>query len=104
VSARKGRGRPPEIWHESIGWKFVEAVAHTKYNHLHLISTPHAIRIVQRQREFACLRKYAPRYLQKQLLDAAEFWGVHPTIKELIGRSNRIYWLRQNQMKYWNIK
>jgi hypothetical protein len=104
MSTRRERGRPPEIWHGSIGWKFVEAVALAKYYHSRPISTPHAIRIVQRQREFACLRRYAPRYLQKQLLDAAEFWGVHPTFKELIGRSNRIYWLQQNQMKYWNIK
>jgi hypothetical protein len=104
TAPRKGRGRPPSVWRTEIGWKFVEAVADAKYNHRRLISTPRAIRIALQQPEFAQLRKYSTRYLQKQLIDAAEFWGMHPTIRELIGRSSRIYWLRQNQMNYWNRK
>lgn len=89
------RGRPPSIWRGPIGYKFVEAVALAKYYSPRPISTPHAISIVLRQPEFAHLQRYKVRYLEKQLLDAAEDWGVHPTFKELIGRGSRIYWNRK---------
>jgi hypothetical protein len=98
MTARKGRGRPPAIWRGPIGYKFVEAVALAKYYHPRAITTGRAIRIVLRQPEFAPLQTYAngsTRYLQKQLIDAAEFWGMHPTFRELIGRSSRIYWNRK---------
>jgi hypothetical protein len=50
--------------------------------------------MVLRQPEFAPLKKYAngsTRYLQKQLIDAAESWGMHPTFRELIGRGSPIW-------------
>jgi len=98
MTARKMRGRPPSVWRGPIGYKFVEAVALARYYHPQPITTGRAIRIVLRQPEFAPLQKYAngsTRYLQKQLVDAAEFWGIHPTFRELIGRSSRIYWNRK---------
>jgi hypothetical protein len=99
VTARKGRGRPPAIWREAIGYKFVEEVALAKYRDPRPITTGQAILKVLKQDEFAPLRKYvkngSTRYLQKQLIDAAESWGMHPTFRELIGRSSRIYWNRK---------
>jgi len=59
MTARKRRGRPPSVWHEEIGYKFVEAVAHTIYRHPRPMTTGHAIRMVLKQPEFAPLRKYA---------------------------------------------
>jgi hypothetical protein len=99
MTARKGRGRPPSIWRSPIGYKFVEAVAHAKYRHPRPITTGLAIKIVLKQPEFAELRKYAngsTRYLEKQLIDVADFFGMHPTTRELIGRSSRIYWNRKS--------
>ena len=98
MTARKGRGRPPSIWRGPIGYKFVEAVAVTKYRSVRPITTAAAIRLALKEPEFAPLRKYAngsSRYLQKQLIDAAENWGVHPTFRELIGDTKRIYWSRK---------
>jgi hypothetical protein len=101
MTARRGRGRPPSIWRGpigSIGYQFVEAVALAKYQHPRSITNRQAILIVLRQPEFAPLRKYAngsTRYLEKQLLDVAENWGMHPTFRELIGRGSRIYWNRK---------
>jgi len=98
IAARRSRGRPPSIWRGPIGYKFLEAVALTKYNHPRPITTPQAIRIVLRQPDFAPLRKYATRstrYLEKMLVDTAQNWGptgVHTTFKELIGSGKRIYW------------
>jgi hypothetical protein len=91
MSVRQGRGRPPLVWRSELGMKFVEAVALAKYRHPHR-STPQAISIVLKQPDFAQLRKYKARYLEKQLLDAAEYWGVPPVFRELIGRGSRIYW------------
>ena len=44
------------------------------------------------------MKNGSTRYLEKQLLDAAEDWGMHPTFKELIGRSE----LLEQKMNYWN--
>jgi hypothetical protein len=94
MSVRQGRGRPPSVWRSELGMKFVEAVALAKYHHSEPITTGRAIRIVLRQPEFAPLRRYAngsTRYMQKQLVEIAEFFRMHPTFRELIGRG-RIYW------------
>lgn len=96
MTARKRRGRPPSIWRDPIGYQFVEAVAHAKYKHTRPMTAGQAIRkVLREQPEFAPLRKYvkkgSTRYLQKQLIDAAEFWGVHPTLRELIGRGSPIW-------------
>src|SRR5262249_35029745 len=95
TAPRRWRGRPASVWRTEIGLKFAVAVADTKYRQPSPITTPQAINFVLRQPEFAHLRKYknGARYLQKQLLDAAEFWGVHPTTRELIGNSRQLYWL-----------
>jgi len=37
-------------------------------------SKAHAIRLVLRRREFAHLKRYSMRYLEKQFLGAAKFW------------------------------
>lgn len=97
---KRARGRPPSVWRTEIGWKFVEAVALTKYYSVRPISTPAAMRIVLQKSEFAGLRKYAngsSEYLQKQLIDAAESmpWRINPALRELIGRGSRIYWNRK---------
>ena len=101
MRVRQGRGRPPSVWRSELGMKFVEAVALAKYRSLRPISTPAAIRMVLEQPEFEPFRKYKgkPRYLEKQLIDVADYWGMLPVFRELIGRSSRIYWLRQNQKK-----
>jgi hypothetical protein len=95
MTARKARGRPASIWRGPIGYKFVEQVALAKYHHRQSITTGRAIRMVLREPEFAPLRKYAKngstRYLQKQLIDAAEFWGIRPSVRELIGRGSPIW-------------
>jgi hypothetical protein len=96
MTGRK-RGRPPSIWRSPIGYNFAEAVAFAKYRHPHRTNRQ-AILIVLQQPEFAPLQKYAngsTRYLEKQLLDAANFWGMHVTVRELIGRGSRIYWNRK---------
>jgi hypothetical protein len=100
MTAPKRRGRPPSIWRSPIGYKFVEAVAHANYRHTG--TTGMAIKTVLKQPEFAELRKYAKgstRYLQKQLIDVADYFGMHPTTRELIGRTSRIYWLKRNHKK-----
>jgi hypothetical protein len=98
----KGAGRPPSIWRSPIGREFVEAVALARYRHPAPITIGRAIKIVlKNDPEFAKLRKYvrngSTRYLQKQLIDAAEFWQMHPTFRELIGRNSRLFWMKQNQ-------
>jgi hypothetical protein len=79
--------------------KFVEAVALAKYYHPSPITNRQAILIILQQPEFEPLKKYvkngSTRYLEKQLLDAAEDWGVHATFRDLIGRGSRNYWNRK---------
>jgi hypothetical protein len=92
---KRGRGRPPSVWRTEIGWKFVEAVALTRYESVRPITNGTAIRIVLERPEFARLKKYAngkTDYLQKQLLDAAEScpW-MSPTTRELIGRGTPVW-------------
>jgi hypothetical protein len=79
MTARKKRGRPPFLWHGPTGKKFVTAVLVTQWERRRRpITTAHAIRIVlSRRREFAHLRKYLDRYLEKQFLDAVEFWSPY---------------------------
>jgi len=90
MTARKRPGRP-EIWRTEKGKKFVEAVAIEKYRHDK--TTGAAIKkVLNNQPEFAEFGKYKNRYIQKQLIDVAEFFGMHPIIRQLIGRSSRIYW------------
>ena len=101
VTAPKRRGRPPFIWRSDLGREFVEAIAHEKYRNPALITTGRAIRnVLKNQPKFAQLRKYVnrtTRYVEKQLIDVADYYGMHPTIRELIGRTGRLPWLKQNQ-------
>jgi hypothetical protein len=100
MTSPKRRGRPPSVWRDPIGYKFVEAVAHEKYRNPALITTGRAIRNVLKQPEFAQLRKYAngtTRYVEKQLIDVADYFGMHRTTRELIGRTDRLPWLKQNR-------
>jgi len=86
---RRRRGRPPTIWHGPTGKEFVTAVFVTQYERRPMTKAQ-AIRIVLRRHEFARLRKYSIRYLEKQLLDALEFWNPWPSYKKLFGRGRRI--------------
>jgi hypothetical protein len=91
---RRRRGRPSKIWRGEVGRKFVEAVALARYYSPRPITNSQAIRIVLRRPEFAPLKKYAngsTRYLEKQLIDAAEDWGVSATFRELIGKGSPIW-------------
>src|SRR5205814_8849696 len=101
MTSPKRRGRPPSIWRDpTFAYKFVEAVAHEKYRNPALITTGRAIRNDLKQPEFAQLRKYAngtTRYVEKQLIDVADYFGMHRTTRELIGRTDRLPWLKQNQ-------
>src|SRR5262245_45896940 len=91
---RKKRGRPPFLWHARRGEEFVTAVSITRYerrpNGRSLLTAAQAIRLVLRRHEFAQLRKYKGRYLEKQYSNALEFWSPWPSYKKLFGRGKRI--------------
>jgi len=78
---RKKRGRPPFLWHGRGGQEFVAAVNITRYerrpNGRPLLTAAQAIRLVLRRHEFAQLRKYKVRYLEKQYSNALEFWSPY---------------------------
>jgi hypothetical protein len=88
--ARKKRGRPPSIWHGQSGKEFVKTVVVLQYERRPM-TTAKAIGIVRKRPDFAHLQKYKIRYLEKQILDAIEFWSPY-SHKNLIGRGNPIYW------------
>src|SRR5262249_7873976 len=75
TTARKKRGRPPFLWHGPRGEEFVRAV-HFDWWKQRRKSISQAITIVLRRREFAHLRRYSRRYLEKQLLNCREFWSL----------------------------
>src|SRR5262245_52150868 len=77
---RKKRGRPPLLWHGPRGKEFVRAVNITRYERRKgrpLLTAAQAIRLVLKRPEFAQLRKYRVRYLEKQSLNAVEFWSPY---------------------------
>jgi hypothetical protein len=75
ITHRKKRGRPPFIWHGPRGEEFVRAVHNTWWQR-RPITRSHAITIVLQRHEFAHLRRYSRRYLEKQLLNCREFWSL----------------------------
>jgi len=95
TAQRKKRGRPPFLWHGPRGRQFVTAVSITRYerrrrNGRPLLTAAEAIRLVLRQHEFAQLKKYKLRYLEKQYWNALEFWSPWPSYKKLFGRGRHI--------------
>jgi hypothetical protein len=66
------RGRPPSIWRAKAGKAFVRAVLAVKIDR-HPIKTTAAINAVLRQPEFAHLRRYKLRYLEKKFQEVSDF-------------------------------
>jgi hypothetical protein len=87
TAQRKKRGRPPFLWHGPDGEKFLRAVLNTwwqRQQQQRPISRSNAITIILQQPEFAHFgdrfahlgdRKLR-RYLERQLLNCAEFWSL----------------------------
>jgi hypothetical protein len=89
---RRKRGRPPSIWHGQKGEEFQTAVYLTRYERRHHpISKAQAIRLVLRRSDFAHLRKYSVRYLEKQFLDAVEFWNKFARLRKEWLKANKIH-------------
>ena len=65
TAARKKRGRPPFLWHSKAGMAFLYAVF-TVQSERHPIKTVDAINIVIKRPEFAHLKRYSLRYLEKK--------------------------------------
>jgi hypothetical protein len=87
---RRKRGRPPSIWYGPKGEEFQTAVYLTWYKR-HPISKAQAIRLVLRRSDFTHLRKYSIRYLEKQFLDAAEFWNPFARLRKEWLNANKIH-------------
>jgi hypothetical protein len=84
------RGRPPSIWRAKAGTAFVRAVLAVKIDR-HPIKTTAAINAVLRQREFAHLRRYKLRYLEKKFQEVSDFSNPYARLTKEMRKARAIY-------------
>ena len=103
MSARRGRGRPPEIWHTmEFGEKYAHAIFNLRAERRkngRPISYTAAIRILLQQPGFEYLREYLTPdkpphdidYLKKMLIYAAEYWSPWRRLRAEFRKASKKY-------------
>jgi hypothetical protein len=100
MTARKKRGRPPLLWQAEDGKAFLSAVFQIQ-SECHPIKTVDAINRALKKPEFAHLKKYPLRYLEKKYQEISRS-NPYSDLHKQFRRAEYLRTVHKNKANYRN--